>query len=69
MTADPWITLSEGGAYAHVHPATLRREIKAGRLVAYRIGGRKSIRLKASAIDAWLEASHTPVQIRPGGAR
>ena len=61
---DPWLKLREGAARAKVHEATLRREIKRGRLRHARVGGRKCVRIRASWIDAWLEATSTPVEVR-----
>jgi excisionase family DNA binding protein len=53
-TARAWMTLSEGAQHARVSEATLRREAKAGRLRAYKVGGRRVWRLRADDIDAWL---------------
>lgn len=61
--ASPWLTLRDGAAYARVSAATLRREIAAGRLRAARVGGRRSIRLRAEWLDAWLERA-APVEPR-----
>jgi excisionase family DNA binding protein len=60
---DPWLRLAEGAARLQVHEATLRRAIKRGQLRAARVGGRKSIRLRASWLDAWLESSTTPIEV------
>lgn len=57
----PWLTIAEAAERARVHPATLRREIAAGRLRHARVGGRKSLRFRASFIDEWLESS-APVE-------
>jgi excisionase family DNA binding protein len=59
---DPWLTLRQGAAHAQADEATLRREIRRGRLRAARIGGRKCIRLRRSWIDQWLEQTSTPVE-------
>lgn len=61
-TNESWLTLNESAARARCHPATLRREIRLGRCRAARLGGRKSIRIKAAWIDEWLLASTTPVE-------
>jgi excisionase family DNA binding protein len=53
----PWLTLSEAAARTQCHGATLRREVRAGRLRAVRVGGRKALRLRPEWIDEWLEAS------------
>jgi excisionase family DNA binding protein len=62
-TSQPWWTLRDAAAYAQVSVATLRRELKAGRLRHARIGGRTSIRVKAEWIDQWLESNATPVEV------
>jgi excisionase family DNA binding protein len=58
-----WITLKQGAERAQVSEATLRREAKAGRLQAVRVGGRRSWRLRPEWIDAWLEAGHHVVGV------
>lgn len=52
--ADNWLTLPECMQVARVHHATLRREMKAGKLRFTRVGGRKLIRIRRSWLDAWL---------------
>lgn len=61
--ADPWLKLLQCAERVQVHEATLRREIQRGRLRHARVGGRKSIRIRASWVDAWLESSTTPVEV------
>ena len=61
---DPWLTLQQGAERVQVHEATLRREIARGRLRHARVGGRKSIRVRASWLDAWLESSTTPIEVK-----
>lgn len=63
VTDDPWLRLSQCADRGQVHEATLRREIRRGRLRHARVGGRKSIRIRASWLDAWLEASSMPVEV------
>ena len=50
-----WITLQQAAERAQVSEATIRREAKAGRLRAVRIGGRRSWRLRSLWVDEWLE--------------
>lgn len=61
---DRWLRLAEGAARLQVHEATLRRAIKRGQLRAARVGGRKSIRLRASWCDEWLEQTSTPIEVK-----
>ena len=67
MDDDPWLTLKQGSRVVQAHEATLRREIRAGRLRCARVGGRKSIRLRRSWLDTWLEASTTPMECLSAG--
>jgi excisionase family DNA binding protein len=59
---DPWLTLQQGAKHVQAHEATLRREMKAGRLRYAKVGGRKCIRLRRSWLDSWLEGSVRPVE-------
>jgi excisionase family DNA binding protein len=61
---DPWLRLEQCAARVQVHSATLRREIARGRLRCARVGGRKSIRVRASWLDTWLESSSTPIEVK-----
>lgn len=60
----PWLTIAEACTVAKVGQKTLYREVKAGRLRAARIGGRRDIRIHVDWITAWLIASSEPVEIR-----
>ncbi len=60
---DPWLTLQQASTLVQIHQATLRREIRRARLRAARVGGRRSIRLRRSWLDAWLETSTTPTEV------
>lgn len=53
----PWRTAKEAGARGRVSERTVYNEVKAGRLRAARVGGRRELRLRDEWIDAWLEAS------------
>ena len=59
-----WLTIKQACPVAQVGPKLLRREGNAGRLRAARIGSRREIRIRRDWIDAWLEASATPVEVR-----
>ena len=61
---DEWLTAAEAKNDAKVGIKTVYREIKAGRLRAARIGGRRDIRIKRSWISDWLEAAATPQEVR-----
>lgn len=61
--ADQWLNLKQAAARAVCNESTLRRLIRAGLLRHARVGvGRKHIRLRASWVDAALEAAATPIE-------
>jgi excisionase family DNA binding protein len=55
----PWRTVTEAAARAQTSERLIYREVKAGRLKAARVGGRRELRLRDEWIDAWLEATAT----------
>lgn len=57
-----WLTLDEAARIAKVSTATLRREIRKGRLRHARVAGRRVIRIRPSWIDHWLEQSTAPIE-------
>lgn len=62
---EDWLTLQQAAERAHCHEATLRRLIKAGLLRHARVGaGRKLIRIRASWLDATMEACAMPVEVK-----
>ena len=50
-----WLTVAESAEYAGVSRDTIYTTCERGELHHARIGGRRSIRVKAQWIDAWLE--------------
>jgi excisionase family DNA binding protein len=58
-----WLTVKQAAARAQVAPWTIYHEVRAGRLRAARIGGRRELRFRESYIDAWLEQSATPQDV------
>ena len=50
----PWLTVEEAAGRARCGPKLIYREVRAGRLRAARIGGRRELRLKPEWIDEWL---------------
>jgi excisionase family DNA binding protein len=63
-STSPWLTVREAAGRARVGVKVIYREVKASRLRAARIGGRRDLRLLALWVDAWLEASSTPIEVR-----
>jgi predicted RNA-binding protein len=63
---DRWLTLAQSADLAQTCVATLRRRIRQGRLRAATIavGDRKIYRVRQSWLNAMLEASAEPVEIR-----
>jgi excisionase family DNA binding protein len=60
-----WLTVREAAQRAKVGPKLIYREVKAGRLRAARVGYRRDLRFRPEYVDAWLEASATPIEVRP----
>ena len=59
-----WVSLSGAAAYLGVGTKTVRRYIADGQLPAYRLGGRTTIRVKASDLDALLRPIPTAGRVR-----
>jgi excisionase family DNA binding protein len=57
-----WLDVAGAAARALVSTATIRRELRAGRLRGHRVGGRKCWRLRPEYVDAWLVGSATPTE-------
>jgi excisionase family DNA binding protein len=53
----PWIGAREAARRALVSTRTIYAEVRAGRLRAARVGGRRDLRFRAAWIDEWLDAS------------
>jgi excisionase family DNA binding protein len=62
MTAEPspWLTVEEAARRARCGVKTIYREVRARRLQAARIGGRRELRLLPEWVDEWLMESTTP---------
>lgn len=59
VTESPWLTVHEAAERCKCGVKVIYREVKAGRLRAARIGGRRELRLLAAWVDEWLIASTT----------
>ena len=59
MTA--WLTTDEVASYAKVNVVTLRRAMKAGTLIGYRVNGGRNVRFLQEDIDRWLMSAPTEV--------
>jgi len=55
----PWLTVNEAAERARCGPKLIYREVRAKRLRAARVGGRRELRLLPEWIDAWLLAQTT----------
>lgn len=53
----PWLTVEQGAERAQLSKKTLYAEVRAGRLRAARVGGRRVLRFRAEWIDQWLDKS------------
>jgi excisionase family DNA binding protein len=56
----PWLTVEEAAERARCGIKTIYREVRAKRLRAARVGGRRELRLKAEWVDEWLERAADP---------
>ena len=56
LQPSPWLTVKEAAERARCGPKLIYREVKANRLKAARVGGRRELRFLASWIDEWLIA-------------
>ena len=60
----PWLKLrTEGAAYAKRGPRYLRKEVKAGRLRAAQIGGKRELLFRREWCDEYLESLVVPVMV------
>jgi excisionase family DNA binding protein len=59
--SSPWLTVNEAARRARCGSKLIYREVRAGRLRAARVGGRRELRFLAEWIDLWL-LTHTTVQ-------
>ena len=50
----PWITVDEAASRARCGVKLIYREVRADRLKAVHVGGRRELRLRPEWIDAWL---------------
>lgn len=55
----PWLTVDEAAQRARCGVKTIYREVRAGRLRAARLGGRRELRLLAAWVDEWLVRATT----------
>jgi hypothetical protein len=60
----PWLTVREIGIEAKCGPRLVYSEIRAGRLRAARIGGRRAIRSHRDWVTEWLTACAEPNELR-----
>ena len=54
--ADPFLTVDEVAAMLRINPQTVRNTIERGELAAVRVGPRR-VRVRKSALDAWIAES------------
>jgi excisionase family DNA binding protein len=64
-----WLTVAEAAERARCGVKTIYREVRAGRLRAARIGGRRELRLLTEWVDAWLEQTSAVVVVRSESLR
>jgi excisionase family DNA binding protein len=60
----PWRIVEQAAQRAQVGRKTIYHEVKAGRLRAAKVGGRRELRFRDEWIDQWLEQTAQPQEIR-----
>jgi excisionase family DNA binding protein len=63
VTSTPWLTVNEAADRARCGPKLIYREVRAGRLQAARVGGRRELRLLSEWVDEWLLRMTTPTRV------
>ena len=63
MAESLWLTVEQAAEHARCGVKLIYREVKAGRLQAARVGGRRELRLLPEWVDQWLLASAKPVKV------
>ena len=61
--SSPWLTVTEAADRARCGVRLIYREVRASRLRAARVGGRRELRIRAEWIDRWLDVHTTPQEI------
>jgi excisionase family DNA binding protein len=59
LARSPWLTVGEAAQRARCGAKTIYREVRAGRLRAARVGGRRELRFLSAWVDEWLVRSTT----------
>ena len=54
VQTSPWLTVKEAADHARCGIKLIYREVKAERLQAAKVGGRRELRFRAEWIDDWL---------------
>jgi excisionase family DNA binding protein len=62
-TPSPWLTVAEAAQRARCGVKTVYREVRAGRLRAARIGGRRELRLRPEWVDTWLDQTSVMMMV------
>jgi excisionase family DNA binding protein len=58
-----WLTVLQAAVRAQVGKRVIYEAVERRQLRAARVGGKRALRFRPEWIDAWLEASATPVEI------
>jgi excisionase family DNA binding protein len=59
-----WLTVDQARRIPQVSSKVIYNEIRAGRLRAARIGGKRNYRIHQTWIDEWLQQSAEPIEVR-----
>lgn len=65
MPDKPWLTVKDAAAHTGLSTDTIYTACERGELCHVRVSGRRSIRMRAEWIDAWLEQHSHAAEIAP----
>ena len=57
MSDDPWLTVEQIAERVQLHPDTVRRFLREGRLRGHRVTRRAGWRVRASEVDRFIESN------------
>ena len=59
-----WLTMAEACSYVQLHPVTLRRAVRRGDLVAFRVNRGRVYRFRRADLDHYIESGQAVSEAR-----
>jgi excisionase family DNA binding protein len=59
-----WLTMAEACSYVQLHPVTLRRAVRRGNLVAFRVNRGRVYRFRCADLDNYIESGQAVSEAR-----